>query len=246
MPRRSRITLPALACLAVCLLTTPRASADTIGDYNLAAFNFAVTAYTTGGGSGITGQATASGTSNGIGWSIGPTNIWSGRTNTTGTFSFSSLPVLTDNLHVRSAFTVTFDRRSPPCSSRSATTTTPRRDQLQRPGGSLGALSVSGTQVRTSPMGGSCVANINALTVTHVDNGQTDGFDFAFHAVPRTDRTAAADTALRWHASRGGARKRVARHTRLQVSPWPARRSRRASVYVGVTAAYWFGALAVK
>ncbi|MBL8144491.1 MAG: PEP-CTERM sorting domain-containing protein [Acidobacteria bacterium] len=189
MPRRSRILVPALACLAVCLLTAPRASADTIGDYNLAAFTFDVTAYNTGGGSGITGQATASGTSNGIGWSIGPTNIWSGRTNTTGTFSFSSLPVLTDNLHVSSAFTVTFDR---PIAALLVALSNDNNtgDAINfsaAPVDLQGALSVSGTQVtQTSPAGGLVLfTNINALTVTHIDNnGQTDGFDFAFHAVP--------------------------------------------------------------
>lgn len=51
----------------------------------------------------------------------------------------------------------------------------------------LGDLTVTGTQVaQSSPRGGLVLfTNVNSLTVTHTDNnGQTDGFDFAFHAVP--------------------------------------------------------------
>lgn len=165
---------------------TGLSSAGSISDFNLSDFNFDVTSYTYTN-SGLGNSSTASGTSNGIGWTISPTNLWSGRTTTTGTFQFSSLPNLTDNLHTSTDFTITFD-----------TVISSLLVALDNDGGTdsvnLGlvpvdytGLTLDGTQLLlASPAGGGLALfeNIQSLTISHLNTNVADGFDFAFHAFP--------------------------------------------------------------
>lgn len=170
-------------------------AAPVFGGIDLAGFDFDVTAFNVGTqASGLGGDATASGTSNGIGWSISPTNLWTGRTVSNGTATFTGLPVSTDRLHVSRNFTITFDQ-----------TIDKLLVALDNDGGGTDSinfgltptayqgLSLAGTQITlmTSPRPAGAFAlfeNINALTVTHTDNnGITDGFDLAFHAIAAPD-----------------------------------------------------------
>ncbi len=85
-------------------------SATSISSFDLSAFDFDITSYYyTPVSRGLDRNAIASGTSNGIGWTISPTNIYSGLTKINGTFQFDSLPITTDTLHVSYDFTITFD-----------------------------------------------------------------------------------------------------------------------------------------
>jgi len=177
------------ALLASALLASSLSvgAAPVLGAFDLANFKFDVTAYSVGtNAAGVGGNATASGTSNGIAWSISPTNLWTGRTRTNGTFAFAGLPALTDNLHVSSNFTITFAQ--------------PIDKLVVALGNDSGAdsinfgiaptfyqgLTLSGTQVNlTTPAGAFALfENINALTVSHTNTNVLDGFDLAFHAIP--------------------------------------------------------------
>lgn len=160
------------------------ASALTIDDFDLSLFDFDVLTYQYSS-SGLDGRAIATGTSNGINWSITPTNIYSGLTNIDGDFRFDSLPVLTDNLHVSRDFTITFDRLIDTLLV--ALDNDSGTDSLN-----LGlipvdyrGLTVQGTQLSLArgTIGGLALfENIGSLTITHTNINERDGFDLAFHA----------------------------------------------------------------
>jgi len=162
-------------------------NAATISDFDLNLFNFDVTSYSTGTNSnGLNGDATASGTSNGIGWAINPTNLWSGRTTTNETFNFTALPILTDNLHTSIDFTITFDtiidsllvaldNDNLTDSINFGIVPTDYQD-----------LTLDTTQLLLKvPAGGGLALfeNIHSLTISHTNTNIGDGFDLAFHAV---------------------------------------------------------------
>lgn len=178
------------ATIAGLCLSGAAAAAPVWNGFDLATFDFDVTAYSVGSnGAGLGGDATASGTSNGIGWSISPTNLWSGRTTTNGSFAFSALPNATDNLHPSIGFTITF---SQPISglivALSNDNTTDSVNFGLAPTFVQGVTHNAVTHQITldSASGGlAWFKNVNSLTVTHTDNnGVSDGFDLAFHAVP--------------------------------------------------------------
>jgi hypothetical protein len=163
-------------------------SALRIGDIDLSAFDFDVVAYDVGSNAaGLGGDATASGTSNGVGWSISPTNLWSGRTTTGGTFVFSSLPAPTDNLHPAIDFTLSFDQ--PVASLLVALSNDSGSDSINFglvPTDLSGDLESFGSQISLTRRAGGLALfeNIDSLTVTHTDNnGVSDGFDLAFYIV---------------------------------------------------------------
>lgn len=174
---------------SVAALAAGASQAASFGGIDLSSFDFDVETYVSGGGSGITGNATASGTSNGIGWSIGPTNLWSGRTTTNDSFQFSVLPGTTDNLHTSIGFTITF--LQPIAKLLVALDNDNTTDSINfgvTPTQTQG-LTLSGTQITLSTAAGGGLAlfefaGSNTLTITHTDNnGVTDGFDLAFHAI---------------------------------------------------------------
>lgn len=155
--------------------------------FDLANFDFDVTTYDYTG-NGTNGTATASGTSNGIGWTISPTNLWSGRTTTDGTFAFDPLmPNLTDNLHVSIDFTVTFDSVISDLIVALDNDNTTDSLNIELVPVYTQGLNVDGTQISLQTGGAGGLAwfqNVTSLTITHVNINAADGFDFAFHAVP--------------------------------------------------------------
>jgi hypothetical protein len=176
---------------AVLTILPTAAVADTLQEIlpNASDFDFDVTSYDDGGGSGVRGNATASGTSNGIGWQIGPTNLWSGRTTTDGTFEFEALPgITTDNLHPSDDFTITFDQ---PIDKLVVVLSNDNLNDAVNfgivPTETRGANTDEFGQITLQTAAGGIVLfeNIQSLTVTHVNNnGIFDGFDMAFHAIP--------------------------------------------------------------
>lgn len=178
-----------LLLLCALFLVTGTASATTISGFDLSLFDFDVVNYNTVQADGLDGKATASGTSNGIGWSISPTNLWSGRTTTDGSFAFDALvPELTDNLHVSGDFTLVFEQTV--SSLLVALDNDNLTDSLNfgiAPT-EVSNLSVTGSQISLSngAKGGLALfTNVNSLTISHTNNnGVFDGFDFAFHATP--------------------------------------------------------------
>ncbi len=168
---------------------TAQAKALVISDIDLTTFNFDIQNYSLGTHpEGLNGDATASGTSNGIGWTISPTSIYSVRTTTNGTFVFGALPVSTDSLHVGQTFTLSFD--SPVDNLLVALSNDNLLDAINfgvAPT-DFSNTTVAGTQVElTSPRGGLALFTGlgNTLTITHTDNnGIADGFDFAFFVIP--------------------------------------------------------------
>lgn len=182
MKRKQLLSICALA------MVSSVAAAQTVNGFDLASFNFDVTSYTTVDPSGIDGKAFASGTSNGIGWSITPTNLWSGRTTTGGTFSFASLPNKTDNLHASLGYTITFDQMvGTLVVALSNDNTSDSINFGLTPSFLYGNVTNVGTQINLTQASGGLVwfNNVNSLTVTNVNsNGVNDGYDLAFHAVP--------------------------------------------------------------
>lgn len=175
-----KITTMTLA--AGLMLGMHSAQALTINDIDLNAFSFDIQTYKPATG---TTKASASGTSNGIGWSISDFDTWSVRTVTNGTFAFSSLPVTTDNLHPSTTFTITFDQ--PISTLLVALSNNDYTDSINfgiAPSDFSG-VSLSGTQITlNSPAGGLALfENINSLTITHTNINTPDGFDLAFHVV---------------------------------------------------------------
>lgn len=159
--------------------------ATLISDIDLSAFDFDVTSLT-----GANPNMTAIGTSNGVGWSITPTNYWMGRTVTNGTFNFSSLPVLTDNLHASGNYTITFDNTVSSLLVALSNDNLTDSINFGLTASDFLGVSFSGTQVILDNASGGLVLfeNINSLTIQNInDNGIGDGYDLAFHVVSTVD-----------------------------------------------------------
>lgn len=177
--------------LAICALAfaSSSASAETnVNGFDLDTFSFDVTSYSiTSGSAGIDGQAVASGLSNGIGWSISPTNLWSGRTTTNGSFSFAALPNKTDNLHASMDFTITFDQTIDTLIVALSNDNT--LDSINfglAPSFLFGNVANVGSQINLTDKSGGLVwfTNVDSLTISNVNNnGSSDGYDLAFHAL---------------------------------------------------------------
>lgn len=172
-----RLTVFSAAIFAV----STAASAGSISDFDLNQFDFDVTSIT-----GSNPNSIATGTSNGIGWTISPTSYWSPRTVTNGTFNFSALPTLTDSLHASGNYTITFDQTI--SSLLVALSNNDLTDSINfgLAASDSSGVSFSGTQVVLNGTTGGLILfeNINSLTVQNLDNNQIlDGYDVAFHAV---------------------------------------------------------------
>lgn len=178
-----------VAVAIVGLMHMPHAEALPISDINLNNFSFDIQSYSLGSHpEGLGGDAAASGTSNGVGWSISATSIYSVRTTTDGTFGFSALPATTDSLHVGQSFTITFDSAIDNLLVALSNDNLLDAINFGIAPTDFSGTTVSGTQVTLlSASGGLALfTNLgNTLTLTHIDNnGIADGFDFAFHVEP--------------------------------------------------------------
>lgn len=179
------LTLALAASLS--LAATGAHAAPDFGGIDLAGFSFDIVNYQPGSSpNGAGGDATASGTSNGIGWSISPTSLWNGRTTTNGSFTFAALPAPTDSLHPSTAFTITFTQ---PIAKLLVALSNDNTNDSVNFGVAptlVQGLTVNGTQIVLNNAAGGLALfeNLHTLTLTHTDNnGITDGFDLAFHAI---------------------------------------------------------------
>ena len=165
------------------------ASLDPIPLITPSAFDFDILEYKYTG-TGIDGKSTASGTSNGINWKIGPTNIYSRETKIDGTFAFSALPgETTDNLHVSSMFTITFDQYIDKLLVLLSNDNLTDSINFSRTPESSSGLTMVGTQVNLLDKTGGWIlfSGLNTLTIMHQNtNGVDDGFNMAFHAFPKS------------------------------------------------------------
>jgi hypothetical protein len=179
--------ISAIALTASFWAVTAPAEALTINGVNLAGFAFDITNYNTGSTSdGLGGDATASGTSGGVAWTITPTSLWSPRTTTNGSFQFASLPNPTDNLHPSLDYTITF--ASPIQTLLVALSNDNTADSINfgLVPTDVGGVTLVGTQVvLNSTQGGLALfENINSLTIRNTNNnGSNDGYDLAFYVV---------------------------------------------------------------
>jgi PEP-CTERM motif len=210
--------LIATTVAAFTLLSHTGAQALSIQDIDLNQFDFDVAQYSLGSNpAGVGDDATASGTSAGIAWSISPTSLWAGRTTTNGTFSFAGLPVLTDNLHPGGNYTITF--ATPIQTLLVALSNDNTNDSIDfglTPTDYLG-VTLSGTQVTLNNASGGLVLfeNIRSFTISNVNsNGIDDGYDLAFHVVATVPEPAASALGLAGMAALAG------------LSGWRSRRQR--------------------
>jgi hypothetical protein len=160
-----------------------------IASIDLNNFDFDVQIYNLGSDpDGLGDDATASGTSNGIAWSIGPTDIYEDFTTTDESFVFSSLPNPTDNLHVSMDFTITF--QSPVQNLLIVLSNNNCCDAVDFgyvPTEIAGDITNSGSQILlTSESGGLALFTGlgNVVSISHIDSNGYDGFDIAFYANP--------------------------------------------------------------
>lgn len=158
--------------------------ATLISDIDLNTFDFDITSIT-----GSDSSLIASGTSNGVGWSITPTFYWMNRTKTDGSFNFSSLPVNTDNLHASGDYTITFDETV--SSLLVAVSNDNLTDSINfgLTASDFRGVTFSGTQVvlNSAPGGLILFENINSLTIQNTNTNVLDGYDLAFHVVSTTN-----------------------------------------------------------
>lgn len=173
-----------------CWATAGLASLDPITVIAPSSFSFDVAKYNYTG-SGTNGLASASGTSNGIGWSISNTNLWSGLTKTDATFSFSALPIKTDNLHPSIDFTIEFDSILDSLLVVLSNDNLPDSINFGRIPTSFSGITLDGTQIvlDNNFVGGwAMFTNLGSDKVIHVNtNGvPADGFNLAFHAFPKS------------------------------------------------------------
>lgn len=187
----SRGTSALIASFVVALLTISSSSyAGIFAGLDTADFDFDITSYNPGTGNGTSGDSSASGTSNGIGWSIGPTNLFTGRTVTNGTFNFTNggsniLGQSTDSLHTSSDFTIVFDQMIAVLYVALSNDNTNDSINFGISPDAVQGISVSGTQLLLSSPAQAGLAkftNINSLSITHINTNFLDGFDLAFHA----------------------------------------------------------------
>ena len=162
-----------------------------ISDFDLAQFDFEITSLTengvavTPGVNQVRTNVIASGTTNGIGWTITPTAYWMLRTLDNNSFNGNILPISTDNLHPSREYTITFDQVIDTLLVALANDNTSDSIDFQMlPTDISGNLSFDGTQaVLGIPSGGIALfENISSMTITNVESNFRDGYDLAFWA----------------------------------------------------------------
>lgn len=161
-------------------------NAALINDFDLNSFDFDITQYNLGSSSdGTGGDALASGTSNGIAWSMTPTSLWSNRTTTDRTFRFTALPVSTDNLHPGGDYTITFDQKIDKLLVAVSNDNTTDSINFGLTPTDTNGVTMSGTQVILNSASGGLVLfeDIQSFTIQNLNTNDDDGYDLAFHAV---------------------------------------------------------------
>ncbi|NOQ93251.1 MAG: hypothetical protein GQ547_01310, partial [Methylophaga sp.] len=148
------------------MIITSAASAASISDFDLSQFDFDVTSVT-----GTNPTSIATGTSNGIGCTISPTNYWMNRTKTDGSFDFSALPVSTDNLHASRDYTITFDQEISSLLVALSNDNLTDSINFGLAASDSSGVTFSGTQVvLNGPSGGLVLfENINSFTIQNVN-----------------------------------------------------------------------------
>lgn len=159
-----------------------------ISKLNLNGLSFDVQSFKTDPASGKT---IATGTSNGVGWTVTANSIYRPFTNMSGGARFNDLPGNYDDLHVGSDFTITFDR---PVTSMlvvlandNDTGDGPNFQELAPVDFVDASNPDGGTQVRIEDKGGALFYyyDINITSMSHInDNGIGDGWDLAFFVFP--------------------------------------------------------------
>ncbi|WP_298962162.1 VWA domain-containing protein [uncultured Roseibium sp.] len=137
------------------------------------------------------GKVVATGTSNGVGWTVTANSIYEPYSNIKGGAGFNDLPGRYDDLHVGSDFTITFDQ---PVTSMlvvlandNDTGDGPNFQELPPVDFVDASNPDGGTQVKIEDKGGALFYyyDINITSMTHVnDNGINDGWDLAFFVFP--------------------------------------------------------------
>lgn len=137
------------------------------------------------------GKVVATGTSNGVGWTVTANSIYEPYSNVKGGAGFNDLPGRYDDLHVGSDFTITFDQ---PVTSMlvvlandNDTGDGPNFQELPPVDFVDASNPDGGTQVKIEDKGGALFYyyDINITSMTHVnDNGINDGWDLAFFVFP--------------------------------------------------------------
>lgn len=138
-----------------------------------------------------TGKVVATGTSNGVGWTVTAVNIFAPLTNQSGGATFNDLPGDYDDLHVGSDVVITFDQKVTSMlvvlGNDNNTGDGPNFQELA-PEDFVDAEALNGTtQVRILDPGGALFyyRDIEITQLTHVnDNGINDGWDLAFFVFP--------------------------------------------------------------
>jgi hypothetical protein len=183
--KRSLVALSLLMAFGVAN-AVPVLSPSIVNGFDLSTFSFDVTSYSYTG-NGLDGKATASGTSNGISWTISPTNIYSGFTTTNGTYAFAALPNKTDRLHPSSDFTITFAQ--PIKTLIVALSNDNLNDSINfgiNPTFIQGATfnSTSHQITLNNAAGGlAWFESVNTLTFKNTNTNVFDGYNLAFHAI---------------------------------------------------------------
>jgi len=159
------------------------ASAASFGGIELNSFSFDVLTvdYNASGGT-----PAATGTSNGIAWTLSATPLWSGRTVTNGSFAFAALPLTTDNLHPSGNYTISFAQPIAKLLVALSNDNTADSINFGLVPTQYQGVSLNGTQiVLNSPSGGLVLfENVNSLSIGNLNNnGLDDGYDLAFHAL---------------------------------------------------------------
>lgn len=137
-------------------------------------------------------KVVATGTSNGVGWTIVANNIYKPLSNIDGGASFNNLPGRYDDLHMGSDFTLTFDR---PVTSLlvvlandNDTGDGPNFQNLTPRDFIDASAPNGGSQVRIDDPGGALFYyyGLDGSPLVHInDNGINDGWDLAFFAFPK-------------------------------------------------------------
>lgn len=160
------------------------ASAASFGGIELNSFSFDVLTVDYNATSGSTPAAT--GTSNGIAWTLSATPLWSGRTVTNGSFAFAALPLTTDNLHPSGNYTISFAQPIAKLLVALSNDNTVDSINFGLVPTQYQGVSLNSTQITlNSPSGGLVLfENVNRLSIGNLNNnGLDDGYDLAFHAL---------------------------------------------------------------
>lgn len=179
---------------AIGLAMAGNAHALLISDIDLTSLSFE-TSYV----AGVTFPTSATGTSNGIGYTFSGT-FYAPFSNTSSSQSFNDLPARFDDIHAGATFTVTFDTpiNALLVALGNDNSTGDGPDFGLSPADSTG-VTVSGTKLSITDIGGA-LALLEFATpvssITHTDDALKDGFDLAFFAYVTEDENSVPEPSV--------------------------------------------------